>query len=51
MKKFVCEDCGKAFEAESKPLFSPDCPDCGSYDTTEASEVSKVLTEYEASQD
>jgi predicted nucleic acid-binding Zn-ribbon protein len=51
MKKFVCEDCGKVFEAESKEFFSPECPDCGSYDTTEVDDVARKLAEYEASQE
>jgi len=51
MKKYVCEDCGKTFEAESSQFLNPECPECGCYDTTELDSVVDKLTEYEASQE
>lgn len=36
--KFVCEDCNNVFEVKEEKLskiFNPDCPQCGSSNTTE----------------
>jgi len=54
MLKFVCEKCGYVFvfpEAKLVKCFNPDCPKCGSPETTKIDKVARELTEYEMSQE
>lgn len=45
--KMICEQCGHTFGTTN---YMAECPECGDYETTEVSQVAKVLSDYESTQ-